>query len=99
MRVWHSEEGWGVIDSDETPGGCWTHFSMVLVAGYTDLVVGQDVEFEAADQDGYLFRTLTAWPAGQERVQPQVTEGPSDAFSATLTVVFDDESGPAVDDR
>ena len=29
VRVWHAEEGWGVIDSAETPGGCWTHFSAV----------------------------------------------------------------------
>ena len=27
VRVWHRDEGWGVIDSPETPGGCWAHFS------------------------------------------------------------------------
>ena len=27
VRVWHTEEGWGVIDCPDTPGGCWVHFS------------------------------------------------------------------------
>jgi CspA family cold shock protein len=27
VRVWHAEQGWGVIDSPDTPGGCWAHFS------------------------------------------------------------------------
>jgi CspA family cold shock protein len=26
VRVWHREKGWGVIDSPDTPGGCWAHF-------------------------------------------------------------------------
>ncbi|MFF7232620.1 hypothetical protein [Streptomyces sioyaensis] len=29
VREWHSDEGWGVIDSDTTPGGCWAHFGSV----------------------------------------------------------------------
>jgi len=27
VREWHTEEGWGVIDCPDTPGGCWAHFS------------------------------------------------------------------------
>ena len=67
VRVWHADEGWGVIDSAETPGGSWTHFSALLVPGYAELVAGEDVAFtfEAADQDGYRFRTVEAWPAGR----------------------------------
>ena len=34
VREWHSDEGWGVIDSDQTPGGCWAHFSDVEMDGY-----------------------------------------------------------------
>ncbi|ROO52320.1 hypothetical protein EDC02_7242 [Micromonospora sp. Llam0] len=27
IRSWNVDEGWGVIDSAETPGDCWAHFS------------------------------------------------------------------------
>lgn len=65
VRVWHADEGWGVIDSAETPGGSWTHFSALRVPGYAELPVGGDVTFtfEAAEQDGYRFRTVEARPA------------------------------------
>lgn len=31
VRVRHSEDGWGVIDADATPGGCWAHYSFRAV--------------------------------------------------------------------
>lgn len=64
MRVWHAEEGWGVLDSSETPGGCWTHFSDVEMDGYRELVAGQqvDLEWERADQDGFSFRAVRVLP-------------------------------------
>lgn len=60
IREWHQDEGWGVIDSPETPGGCWMHFGVVQVEGYPALFVGQDVrlEWEAPGQDGYHFRAV-----------------------------------------
>lgn len=27
VREWYPEQGWGVVDSSQTPGGCWVHFS------------------------------------------------------------------------
>ncbi|MBP2412464.1 cold shock CspA family protein [Arthrobacter stackebrandtii] len=33
VRLWNDEEGWGVIDSDATPGGSWAHYSDVAIAG------------------------------------------------------------------
>jgi len=33
VRSLDDEEGWGVIDSVQTPGGCWAHFSAVAVEG------------------------------------------------------------------
>jgi len=27
VRFWHRDEGFGVNDSPDTPGGCWAHFS------------------------------------------------------------------------
>ncbi len=58
VRVWHREQGWGVVDAPETPGGCWVHFSAVDAAGYRELRAGQQVllEAEAAEQDGYRWR-------------------------------------------
>lgn len=67
VRIWHNEEGWGVIDSESTPGGCWAHFSAVRVPGYRAPTRDQQVllEFEAADQDGYSFRAVQVWPADE----------------------------------
>ncbi|MDG6107476.1 cold shock domain-containing protein [Dactylosporangium aurantiacum] len=60
VRVFHPEEGWGVIDSSEVPGGCWVHFSAIQMDGYRALHQGQRVVFEAepADQDGYAYRAV-----------------------------------------
>jgi cold shock protein len=94
VRVWHEEDGWGVIDSDATPGGCWTHYSSVLVAGYKGLQAGRAVTFtfETAEQDGYSFRAVEAWPSDQtpDRTGHE-TSGPSAAYRSTMTLTFDDE--------
>src|SRR5687767_5224347 len=29
VREWHNDLGWGVLDSPETPGGCWIHYSAI----------------------------------------------------------------------
>lgn len=64
MREFHPEHGWGVIDSAQTPGGCWVHFSEIAMDGYRELAAGQRVSFdvERADQDGYSYRAVRAWP-------------------------------------
>jgi cold shock protein len=76
VSMWRGEEGWGVIDSPDTPGGCWFHFShlwhvdlpegraLEVKGGYRDARVGESVEFdyEPADQDGYSFRADSVWP-------------------------------------
>lgn len=59
VKVWHMEEGWGVITSPELPPGhdAWSHFSLILAEGYRYLEPGDRVEFEPVrrDQDGYAF--------------------------------------------
>ena len=59
-RVWHREDGWGVLDCEETPGGCWVHVSHIEADGYRALAAGQQVrvEWERADQDGFQFRAV-----------------------------------------
>jgi cold shock protein len=60
VRVWHSEDGWGVLDAPEAPGGCWTHFSVIEMDGYKALAPGQrvELEWEAGHQDGFMFRAV-----------------------------------------
>jgi CspA family cold shock protein len=96
VRVWHAEEGWGVLDSAVTPGGCWAHFSAVLVPGYRELAAGGAVEFrfEDAEQDGYAFRAVEVWPADQAPVRSgDEVAGSSSAHHSALTVTFDSEDG------
>ena len=64
VRVWYEEEGWGVIDSGETPGGCWVHFSAIEMTGFHFLAAGDKVtlEWEAEEQDGYQYRAIRVTP-------------------------------------
>ncbi|MDF3300816.1 cold-shock protein [Streptomyces tropicalis] len=60
VREWDDDEGWGVLDSRETPGGCWTHFSVVEAPGFRSLAAGQKValEWESGEQDGFQYRAI-----------------------------------------
>ena len=60
VREWHDEEGWGVLDSAETPGGCWAHFSAIEMEGFRSLTAGEKVtlEWEAGEQDGFQYRDV-----------------------------------------
>ena len=91
VRTWDAAEGWGVIDSSETPGGCWAHFSSLT--GFSDLRPGEAVTFdyEAGQQDGYDFRATDVQPTGREPTWPTVVvTGPTEAYRSTLTIAFDD---------
>lgn len=61
VRTWHRDEGWGIVDSPHTPGGCWVHFSHIQAAGYRELLPGQTValEWENAEQDGFEYRATS----------------------------------------
>jgi CspA family cold shock protein len=64
VREWHAEEGWGVLDCPDTPGGCWAHFSHLEMPGYRSLNAGQVVRlgWEAPGQDGYGYRATRVVP-------------------------------------
>ncbi len=72
VREWHEDEGWGVLDSEATPGGCWTHFSNLDMGGYRSLRTAQVVEFtvETPGQDGFDFR------ASAVRLEGDAARGP-----------------------
>jgi CspA family cold shock protein len=67
VREWHSELGWGVLDCDATPGGCWAHFSVIEMPGFKALTAGQRVSLEwepAQNQDGFRHVASRVVPAG-----------------------------------
>ncbi|GLY04065.1 MULTISPECIES: cold-shock protein [Actinoplanes] len=95
VRLWDADEGWGVVDSPETPGGCWAGFSAVAVAGYAALDAGDQVmlEWEAARQDGWAFRATRLWRHGTEPVERTRSAG-GGAYRSTLTLTFDPPDDP-----
>lgn len=96
IREWNTDEGWGVIDSPETPGGCWAHFSSAAISGFVRFESGQPVrlEWQAPGQDGYPFRAVRFWPA--DRAPQERTSAPADrAYSSTLSLTFDDPDDAA----
>ncbi|MEV4538252.1 cold shock domain-containing protein [Asanoa sp. NPDC049518] len=96
VREWHSDEGWGVIDSASTPGGCWAHFSSVRMTGYRTLHPGQHVsfDFEPAEQDGYAYRAVTV-RTGDDHPEPPADQSPSAAYGSTLRLDVDPPDEPA----
>ena len=64
VSSWSADEGWGVIASPDTPGGCWAHYSNLEMQGYHSLEPGEvvDFEWERADQDGFAYRALKVRP-------------------------------------
>ena len=90
VREWHPEQGWGVIDAYDTPGGCWAHFSSVAIDGYRELVRGQvvNLEWEAVDQDGFPYRARCVWPTGAAPIDA-VGETDTQAFSGSVMLSFD----------
>lgn len=91
IREWNVDEGWGVIDSPETPGGCWAHFSNAAVAGYVRFESGQAVrlDWEAPGQDGYPFRAVRFWPT--DRAPEHRGGDPAGrSYSSDLSLSYDD---------
>jgi cold shock protein len=92
IRVWHIDDGWGVVDCAATPGGCWAHFSAAAVHGYRAFAAGQAVtlEWETPGQDGYQFRATSFWPEHQEPVRDDPgARASSGAYRSALTLSFD----------
>jgi CspA family cold shock protein len=93
VRAWQAEEGWGVLDSEETPGGCWAHFSALDMSGYRALAAGQQVEFshERVPQDGYEFRASTVRLRDNAGTEPDHVVEHDPGYSSTLDIVMDDD--------
>jgi CspA family cold shock protein len=94
--MWVGAEGWGVVDSEATPGGCWVHFSAVRGRSQDDPAVGEHVvvDCELAAQDGYSYRAVALWRSRDRfRSAPsdaatEISEGGGDAYHSELTIKF-----------
>lgn len=91
VRVWHDEEGWGVLDSPETPGGCWVHFSHIEGDGYRSLrdVDTVELEYEEVPQDGCPFTAARVRVPGRPAAAPSAS-GISGAYTSSLTLALGD---------
>jgi CspA family cold shock protein len=93
---WSYDHGWGVIDSADTPGGCWTHFSVIVSQGYRSLEPGSQVTFtyETPGQDGFGYRAVRVWPPGMSpgAPQPPARDEPSAAYRSSLAIRWQDGS-------
>lgn len=45
MAVWNGEEGWGVVESSDTPTGCWVHYSNIWTLVHLPLGRGESIQF------------------------------------------------------
>jgi CspA family cold shock protein len=77
VRSWDDSQGWGVLDSDATQGGCWTHFSALDFDGYRALAPGQQVRLEAESpgQDGYAWRAVRVTVDGRSPASLEPHDG------------------------
>jgi CspA family cold shock protein len=97
VREWSDDQGWGVIDSADTPGGCWVHFSNIVSDEYRSLTPGDRVPFthEARGQDGFGYRAILVWAPGTKPgapQRPQRQDDPSAAYRSSLTIRWSDGS-------
>ena len=56
-----------MIDSDETPGGCWAHYSTIVGEGSRTISVGATVVLDweqVTDRDGYRYRATRLEQSG-----------------------------------
>jgi CspA family cold shock protein len=92
VRVWHDEEGWGVLDSGETPGGCFVSWAHIDHDGYRSLGGVSEVllDWEAAPQDGYPFCAVRVRIPGR----PPGTRPSSPPGDAGTGLTADSDDGP-----
>jgi len=64
VRSYSADDGWGVIDGPEVPGGCFVHFSMIQMPGFRELQAGERVRFtfRRPGQDGCAYTAVSVWP-------------------------------------
>ena len=96
VREWHDAEGWGVIDSADTPGGCWAHFSALRVPGYRSARPGQTLtfEYEEGSQNGFEYRAIRVDIDGIEPAEPEVNTDGGTALHSQLFIQRPSDPSP-----
>jgi cold shock protein len=92
VSSWNDYEGWGVLESSETPGGCWVHYSELDRSLDRRLDLGQAVTFDyvEVDQDGFRWRAERVVPDGSDTsFAPQPTRQDGQSFSSKLNLDLD----------
>lgn len=85
-------EGWGVIDCQDAPGGCWVHWSHLDMEGFRELQTGQEVglTFHDRGQDGYPFRAIRVVVPGVAASPTFGTTVHSNAYRSHVVIRFDE---------
>jgi CspA family cold shock protein len=94
---WSDDEGWGVIASSDTPGGCWAHFSVLDLRGHHSLDPGEivDFEWEEIEQDGYAYRAVQVRPrraltGARATTTDTTTDTTTNVYRSTLMITPDE---------
>ena len=101
VQTWHGAEGWGVIDSPDIPGGCWTSFSHIWASelqkaspgeslttsgGPRELVAGETVDFDWESVTDQDGYTFRAVDPRPHRTKPHWQAIKSGAYSTTFRI-------------
>jgi CspA family cold shock protein len=93
VEHYHEDLGWGVIEADGHPGGCWVHFSAIVGPPPHSLRAGEPVGLisESADQDGFAYRAVKVWRAGAPEPDDHRLTAAADAtaYSSFVTIQWD----------
>ncbi|MEW2375057.1 hypothetical protein AB0883_03000 [Micromonospora sp. NPDC047812] len=83
VREYHPEQGWGVIDADTVPGGCWVHFSTLDVPGHRALTRGEVVSFVAEPAGRAATPTARSASGGAPASRPAASRRPRSRTAAS----------------
>lgn len=84
VRFWRAAEGWGVIDSADTPGGCWAHMESLWKVERPELSQNE------TRQSSGGYRALIA----AEKVDFSWKPGGQEGYEYRATAVWPDRPAP-----
>jgi CspA family cold shock protein len=85
-----------VLDTAETPGGCWVHFSQLDHDGYRALrdVTTVELEWVRHPQDGYPYQAVRVVVPGKPPAGASPPQAPGGAYRSELVLHADDTVEP-----
>ncbi len=96
VRQWLDEEGWGVIDSPDTLGRCWAHYSSVAVPGYKGSILASRSRWSGKWSSRTAFptaRCAPGLPVSSRSLTTLTRMARRTRTAAPLRITYDD--GPA----